>query len=99
MVNFVQRDNKRRKKYLKTYKKRINLKKDILSRESSEETRYKAQIYLQKLSRNSLKIRLRNSCALTCRSGGLTGPFKLSRIQLRELTSRGQIPGFKKGVW
>lgn len=99
MVNFVQRDNKRRKEYLKTYKKRILIKKDILNRNSSEEIRYKAQIDLQKLSRNGSKIRLRNRCALTGRSGGLTGPFKLSRIQLRELTSRGRIPGLKKGIW
>ena len=61
--------------------------------------RYTAQIALQKMPRNSSKIRIKNRCILTGRTHGLVGPFNISRIKLRELASNGLITGMKKAVW
>lgn len=54
---------------------------------------------LQKMPRNSTKIRIKNRCVLTGRTHGLVGPFNVSRIKLRELASNGLITGMKKAVW
>ena len=63
------------------------------------ELRNKAQIALSKLPKNSSKIRIKNRCVLTGRSKGVFRYFKLSRIQLRQLTLEGNIPGYSKTSW
>jgi len=54
---------------------------------------------LQKLPRNSSKIRLRNRCKLTGRPRGYIRQFGLSRITFREMASDGKIPGITKASW
>ena len=54
---------------------------------------------LQKLPRNSSKVRIKNRCAVTGRSRGYMRYFGLSRIQFREMARRGEIPGVKKSSW
>lgn len=54
---------------------------------------------LQKLPRNSNKIRLRNRCSLTGRPRGYIRQFGISRITFREMASQGLIPGVKKASW
>lgn len=54
---------------------------------------------LQKLPKNSSKIRLRNRCTLTGRPRGYIRQFGLSRITFRELASNGKIPGVTKASW
>jgi len=54
---------------------------------------------LQKLPKNSNKIRLRNRCTLTGRPRGYMRQFGLSRITFREMASSGQIPGVTKASW
>lgn len=54
---------------------------------------------LQKLPKNSSKIRLRNRCSLTGRPRGYIRQFGLSRITFRELASNGKIPGVTKASW
>ncbi|MEX1189996.1 MAG: 30S ribosomal protein S14 [Bacteroidia bacterium] len=54
---------------------------------------------LQKLPRNSSKIRLRNRCKLTGRPRGYIRQFGLSRITFREMASDGKIPGVTKASW
>jgi small subunit ribosomal protein S14 len=99
MVNSINTDKKRRKLYLNNLKKRNKLKLSIKDDSLSDFERYKAQIALQKMPRNSLKTRIKNRCILTGRTHGLVGPFNISRIKLRELISNGHIPGMKKAVW
>jgi len=54
---------------------------------------------LQKLPRNASPVRLRNRCALSGRPRGYIRFFGISRIDFRELASKGMIPGVKKASW
>ena len=58
-----------------------------------------AQRELQGLPRNSNPTRVRNRCAVTGRPRGYDRKFGLSRIALRELALRGEVPGVKKSSW
>tara|TARA_B110000971_G_scaffold215546_1_gene249224 strand:+ start:1593 stop:1892 length:300 start_codon:yes stop_codon:yes gene_type:complete len=99
MVNSINTDKKRRLLFLKNLEKRLKLKKIINNVNVSETERYKAQLKLQKLPRNSLSTRIKNRCILTGRTHAIVGPFNLSRVKLRDLISNGKITGFKKSVW
>ena len=54
---------------------------------------------LQTLPRNSSYIRLHNRCKMTGRPKGYMRQFGISRIQFREMASKGLIPGVKKATW
>ncbi len=54
---------------------------------------------LQKLPRNSSKIRMHNRCGITGRPKGYMRHFGISRIVFREMASQGLIPGVKKASW
>jgi small subunit ribosomal protein S14 len=54
---------------------------------------------LQALPRNSSPIRMHNRCSITGRPKGYMRQFGLSRIQFREMASKGLIPGVKKASW
>ncbi|MDR3609605.1 MAG: 30S ribosomal protein S14 [Ignavibacteriaceae bacterium] len=54
---------------------------------------------LQKLSKNSSKVRLHNRCMFTGRARGFHRKFGISRLVLREMALKGEIPGLKKASW
>ena len=54
---------------------------------------------LQKLPRNSSKIRQRNRCKLTGRPRGYMRTFGISRVTFREMALFGLIPGVTKCSW
>ncbi|MCF6183933.1 MAG: 30S ribosomal protein S14 [Bacteroidales bacterium] len=54
---------------------------------------------LQKLPKNSSKVRLHNRCSITGRPKGYMRQFGISRITFREMASDGLIPGVKKASW
>ena len=54
---------------------------------------------LQKLPRNSSKVRLHNRCNLSGRPKGYMRQFGISRINFREMALKGLIPGVKKASW
>jgi small subunit ribosomal protein S14 len=54
---------------------------------------------LQKLPKNSSRVRLHNRCKLTGRPKGYMRQFGISRINFREMASYGLIPGIKKASW
>jgi small subunit ribosomal protein S14 len=54
---------------------------------------------LQKLPRNSTKVRLRNRCALSGRARGYMREFGVSRIVFRDMSREGKIPGIRKSSW
>ena len=99
MVNFVGKDKKRLKLFLKSFQKRVNLKKKLKDKNISFEERYLAQIQLTKMNRNSSKVRIKNRCILTGRSHSVLRLFKISRIKIRELVAMGLMPGLKKASW
>ena len=54
---------------------------------------------LQKLPKNSSKVRLHNRCQLTGRPRGYMRQFGISRVTFREMASEGSIPGITKASW
>jgi small subunit ribosomal protein S14 len=54
---------------------------------------------LQKLPRNSSKVRVRNRCNLTGRPRGYMRDFGMSRVTFREMALFGLIPGVTKSSW
>jgi len=95
----IQRNLKRIKLVAKYLKKRNELKKIIKNKKLSLDERFNAQLKLAKLPRNSAKIRIRNRCEMTGRPRGVYRKLKISRIALRELASKGKIPGMTKSSW
>jgi small subunit ribosomal protein S14 len=54
---------------------------------------------LDKLPRNSNKIRMHNRCQLTGRPKGYIRQFGLCRVKFREMALAGKIPGITKSSW
>ena len=95
----IQRNLKRIRLTNKFLKRREKLKKIIKNRKLPLDERFKAQLKLSKLPRNSAKTRIRNRCEITGRPHGVYRKLKISRIALRELASKGRIPGMSKSSW
>ena len=95
----IQRNLKRIKLVKKFFKKRENLKKIIKNRKLPLEERFAAQLKLAKIPRNSAKTRIRNRCEISGRPHGVYRKLKISRIALRDLASKGKIPGMTKSSW
>ena len=98
-TSMVERE-KRRAGIVKKYAvKRAKLKELIRSPNSSPEQRLAAQVQLQTQPRDASASRQRNRCAITGRSRGVSRKFGLSRVKIREVASRGEIPGLAKASW
>ena len=54
---------------------------------------------LDKLPRNSSRVRLHNRCKMTGRPKGYMRKFGISRVTFREMASQGKIPGVTKASW
>lgn len=94
-----ERDLKRRKLAQKYKNKRQELKDIVCDEAISLDERFAAQCKLAKLPRNSSETRIRNRCANTGRPRGFHRKFGISRNQLREMASKGLIPGMVKSSW
>ena len=98
-VCMVERDKKRRRLVKRDAAKRAALKAIIKDQSLPAEERFQAVLKLDKLSANGSKTRVRNRCALTGRPRGYYRKLNLSRIALRDLASRGELPGVTKSSW
>ena len=95
----IQRNLKRIKLSKKFLKKRLMLKKIIKNKKLPLNERFDAQIKLSKIPRNSARTRIRNRCEITGRPHGVYRKLRISRIALRDLASKGKIPGMTKSRW
>ena len=95
----IQKNLKRIKLAKKFEKKRAALKKIINNRKLELSERFEAQLKLNKLPKNSAKIRIRNRCEVSGRPHGVYRKLKISRIALRDMASSGKIPGITKSSW
>lgn len=95
----VEKNNRRRKLVDQYASKRKALKDVIMDQSKPIEERFRAQLKLAALPRNSAKIRIRNRCEITGRPRAYYRKLKMSRIALRDLGSTGQIPGLVKSSW
>ena len=95
----IQRNLKRIRLNKRYSKKRIELKKIIKNKKIPLSERFSAQLKLNKLPKNSSKIRIRYRCEITGRPHGVYRKLKISRIALRQLGLQGKIPGMIKSSW
>jgi small subunit ribosomal protein S14 len=92
--------NNRRRRMAKQYSgRRARLKAIAMDKTKPMEERFAAALTLAELPRNSAPSRIRNRCEITGRPRGFYRKHKLSRIALRELGSKGLIPGLIKSSW
>ncbi len=94
----IEREKKRIKLEKKYALKRINL---LTKYKTEESFKVKLELHskLQKLPRNSAKIRIRNRCWKTGRPRGVFRDFGLSRHVIREMAHQCLLPGVTKSSW
>jgi small subunit ribosomal protein S14 len=95
----VEKNNRRRKLADRYAAKRKSLKDVVMDQSKPLEERFKAQLKLSELPRNSAKVRIRNRCEVTGRPRAVYRKLKMSRVALRELGNNGLIPGLVKSSW
>lgn len=95
----IEKNNRRRKMAKNAQPKRAKLKAIIADKERPMEERFAATLKLAALPRNSSPTRIRNRCELTGRPRSVYRKTKLSRIAMRELGSKGLVPGLVKSSW
>lgn len=95
----IEKNNKRKAMADRFAAKRAKLKAAAMDENLSLEERFKARLKLAGLPRNSAPSRVRNRCEVTGRPRAYYRKLKMSRIALRELGSRGQVPGLVKSSW
>jgi len=95
----IEKNNRRRKMAKNAQAKREKLKAVIADKRKPMEERFAATLKLAALPRNSSPTRIRNRCELTGRPRSVYRKTKLSRIAMRELGSKGLVPGLVKSSW
>ena len=95
----VQKNLKRIKMVKRFDQKRKKLKKIIMNKKLELAERFAAQLKLDKLPKNSARVRIRNRCGISGRPHGYYRKLKISRIALRDMASAGKIPGIIKSSW
>jgi small subunit ribosomal protein S14 len=95
----VQKNKKVRQTVARFAAKRKELKDVVMDQDRPIEERFRAQMKLAALPRNSSKVRIRNRCEITGRPRAYYRKLGMSRIALRDLGSVGAIPGLVKSSW
>jgi small subunit ribosomal protein S14 len=97
--SMVEKNNRRRRMSKQFAGRRSRLKAIANDKNKPMEERFAATLKLAELPRNSSATRIRNRCEMTGRPRGYYRKHRLSRIALRELGSKGLIPGLLKSSW
>ena len=98
-TSMIERQKKREALVAKYAARREALKAQAKDESLSREDRFKATLKLAKLPRNSSATRLHSRCEVTGRPRAYYRKLRMSRIALRDLASKGQIPGMVKSSW
>jgi small subunit ribosomal protein S14 len=95
----IEKNNRRRRMAKKFSGRRARLKAIAMDKTKPIEERFAASLKLAEMPRNSSPTRIRNRCEMSGRPRAFYRKHKLSRIALRELGSKGMIPGLLKSSW
>jgi small subunit ribosomal protein S14 len=95
----IEKNNRRERMTKQFAERRATLKALANDREAPMEERFAATLKLAELPRNSSATRVHNRCQITGRPKAYYRKLKMSRIALRELGSKGLIPGMTKSSW
>jgi small subunit ribosomal protein S14 len=91
--------NERRKETVERYADRRAALKEQLRVAATQEERQAALTGLSKLPRNASPVRVRNRDSADGRPRGYLRTFGLSRINVRAMAHRGELPGVTKSSW
>ncbi|AKK02667.1 30S ribosomal protein S14 [Corynebacterium epidermidicanis] len=92
--------NEQRKEIVARYaERRAELKAIIKNPNSTDEERLDAQFELNRQPRDAAPSRVRNRDAADGRPRGFLRKFGLSRVRVREMAHRGELPGVRKSSW
>ena len=91
--------NERRKQTVARYAERRARLKEAVRTAASSEDRDAAVRALARLPRDASPVRVRNRDQVDGRARGYVGKVGLSRINLRTLAHRGELPGITKSSW
>jgi small subunit ribosomal protein S14 len=92
-------DERRRATVARYAERRAELKDVIRRPDNDVAQRMSAQAELQRMPRDASAVRLRNRDAVDGRPRGHLRKFGLSRVRMREMAHRGELPGIKKASW
>jgi small subunit ribosomal protein S14 len=95
----IAKDQQRRQVVARYAQRRAELKETLRSPQSTPDQRAAAALALHRLPRDASPTRLRNRDAVDGRPRGYFRAFGLSRIRLREMAHRGELPGVNKSSW
>ncbi|WP_441236845.1 30S ribosomal protein S14 [Bradyrhizobium sp. 930_D9_N1_4] len=95
----VEKNNRRKRMAKNAGPKRARLKAIIADKTLPMEERFAATLKLAEMPRNSSTTRIRLRCELSGRSRSNYRLTKLSRIAMRDLGSKGMVPGLVKSSW
>ncbi|MGP6175006.1 30S ribosomal protein S14 [Corynebacterium sp. A21] len=92
--------NEQRKEIVARYaERRAELKNIIKNPNTTDEDRLEAQFELNRQPRDAAAIRVRNRDAMDGRPRGFLRKFGVSRVRMREMAHRGELPGVRKSSW
>jgi small subunit ribosomal protein S14 len=95
----IEKNNRRIAMVARYAERRSELKRFITSPASSAQQRSLAQQELARQPRDASPVRVRNRDAVDGRPRGHLRKFGLSRVRVRELAHRGELPGVRKSSW
>jgi small subunit ribosomal protein S14 len=95
----IEKNNRRRRLTKKFAGRRSRLKEVASDKTRPMEERFAASLKLAALPRNGSATRIRNRCEVTGRPRAYYRKLKMSRIAMRELGSKGLVPGLVKSSW
>ena len=93
------RDERRARLIKKYAARRAELRRKLNDPSLSTGDKIEIQAEFAKLPRNSCPTRLTRRCRITGRSRSVYRKFGISRIAMRDLGLRGELPGLRKSSW
>jgi len=95
----IEKNNRRRKMAKSAAPRRARLKAIAQDKTLPLEERFAATLKLAEMPRNSSATRIRNRCEVTGRPRAFYRKLKMSRLAIRDLGSKGLVPGLVKSSW
>lgn len=95
----IVRDRQRREVVARYADRRAAAKATLRDPRATAGQKAQAAAALQRMPRDASPTRLRNRDAVDGRPRGYLRAFGLSRIRMRELAHRGELPGVRKSSW
>ncbi|MGN8246222.1 30S ribosomal protein S14 [Cellulomonas soli] len=95
----IARNEQRQETVARYAERRRELKRAAVNPHLGEPERAAARAALQALPRDASPVRVRNRDVADGRPRGHLGKFGLSRVRMRQMAHRGELPGVTKSSW